>query len=125
VAPGPASVRCLAVLRLFLPVLERGERGPEVAEALGRVRRGIALLEGSVADQPSDPWAYLEYFLNACLLRLGWTNGWEGLGWPSSRRTTSAAWVRSWGSRWPGAARPYPGPCRARPGRGASTGGGG
>jgi hypothetical protein len=77
---GPASVRWLAVLRLFLPVLERNEREPGGAEAIARVRWSIALLERYVAESlASDPWCYLEYYLHGCLLRLRWTtNGWEG-----------------------------------------------
>jgi hypothetical protein len=76
----PASVRWLAILKIFLPVLEREERTPESEAALERMRYSIALLEEYAAgDLRASPWAYLEYYCHGCLLRLGWnTPGWEG-----------------------------------------------
>lgn len=76
----PASVRWLAILKIFEPVLERGERTAESDVAIERVRSSIALLEEYAAgDLRASPWAYLEYYCHSCLLRLSWnTPGWEG-----------------------------------------------
>lgn len=76
----PSSVRWLRLLQAFLPVLEQGERTPEVEAAIGRVRQSISLLEEYAAVYlRTDPWAYLEYYCHGCLLRLGWDGpGTEG-----------------------------------------------
>jgi hypothetical protein len=73
-------VRWLAVLKLFLPGLERSESAPGVEAATDRVRRSIAKLEGYIATHlHTDPWRQLEYYCHICLERLSWTgNGWEG-----------------------------------------------
>ena len=75
----PASVQWLAVLKWFLPILEQAEPMPETEAAIGRVHRSIALLEECIAgDLRTNPWAYLEYYCQACVYRLSWKGDWVG-----------------------------------------------
>lgn len=75
----PASVQWLSVLRFSLPILQRCERTPETEAGIARIRRSITLLEEYIAgDLQMNPWAYLEYYLGACVMRLSWKGDWVG-----------------------------------------------
>jgi hypothetical protein len=66
------------VLKVCQPALERQK--PPPTDAIDRVRRSVALLEEYIATSlKTDPWQYLEYYCDGCLLRLRWnTPDWEG-----------------------------------------------
>lgn len=76
----PATVRWLRVLRIFLPALEKAEQTADVAAAFERVRWSVALIEEFLAsDLAAHPCPYLEYYCNACVLRLSWNSpDWHG-----------------------------------------------
>jgi hypothetical protein len=76
----PASVRWLSVLKVLAPVLEKNEPTPDNEAAIRRTRESIVFLEDYVtAHLSTRPWAYLEYYCQACMLRLSYsTPDWEG-----------------------------------------------
>jgi len=75
----PASHKWLAVLKAVLPRVEE-QSAQDGKVVLRRVRYSIRLLEEYVEHhEAKSPWAYLEYFCSACILRLGYSGPeWEG-----------------------------------------------
>ena len=59
------------ILRDVLPVIEiEASDDPAAQAAVARVHRTWALI--AEADASGRPWAYLEYFCHACVLRMHW-----------------------------------------------------
>ena len=68
--PEPSGMeRWTRILRMYLPALERWD-DPETPMAIARIHRTLALI--AEAEASGRPWAYLEYFCHACVLRMNW-----------------------------------------------------
>jgi hypothetical protein len=65
----PAMEQWVAILKRVLPALEASD-DPAAPAAVARVHRTVGLVAEVLGS--CRPWAYLEYYCHACVLRMHW-----------------------------------------------------